>query len=67
MGKAKVRKRKDSLIEQTRKHLDKFKEAKERGDIGSMEYMARELTDYLKQIDKHKKKLLPRKKRLKSS
>ena len=65
MGKAKVRKKQKGLLEQTRIHIKKFEEAKKRGDIGSMEYMAREIADYLKQVEKIKTNLLPRKKRVK--
>jgi len=65
MGKAKLRKRQNGLLEQTRAHIKKFEEAKERGDVGSMEYMAREMADYLKQTGKIRLKLLPREKRVK--
>lgn len=65
MGKARLRKKHKGLLEQTRKHIKKFEEAIERGDIGSMEYMAREMSDYLKQIKKIDLRTLPRKKRIK--
>lgn len=43
MGKAKVRKKIEGYEKQLKKHIAKFKEAESKGDIGSMNYMAREL------------------------
>ena len=57
MGKAKIRKKLGGYEKQLRKHIDKFKEAEERGDIGSMNYMAREMNDYLKKMDMFKKRM----------
>ena len=59
MGKAKIRKKVKGYEKQLKKHINKFKEAEARGDIGSMNYMARELTDYLKRREILKKRLLP--------
>ena len=61
MGKAKVRKKLEGYKKQLRKHLDKFKEAEERGAVESMGYMAREMSDYLRRADILKKRLLPKK------
>ncbi|MBU0628478.1 MAG: hypothetical protein KKC75_04765 [Nanoarchaeota archaeon] len=61
MGKAKIRKKVEGYEEQLKKHITKFNEAKERDDIGSMNYMAREMSDYLKRMDILKKRLLPKK------
>jgi len=63
MGKAKIRKKIEGYEKQLKKHIEKFKEAEERDDIGSMNYMAREMTDYLKRMDILKSRLLPKKKR----
>lgn len=48
MGKASIRKKIEGYEKQLRKHIEKFKEAESRGDIGSMNYMARELSDFLR-------------------
>ncbi|MFH1510396.1 MAG: hypothetical protein ABIF10_01790 [Candidatus Woesearchaeota archaeon] len=63
MGKAKLKKKILGLQKQTKKHLAKFREAYDRGSKESMEYMARELADYLRQRDKLMKLLLPKKRR----
>jgi peptidoglycan hydrolase CwlO-like protein len=60
MGKANIRKKIEGYDKQLKKHIDKFKEAEERGDVGSMNYMGREITDYVKQIDKLKKRMMPK-------
>ena len=65
MGKAKIRKKQEGLLKQVKKHINKFNEAKQRDDVGSMEYMARELSDYLKQMDKLGVRILPREKKVK--
>ena len=57
MGKAKIRKKIAGYNEQAVKHISKFNEAKERGSVESMNYMAKELANYLKTIDKLKKRL----------
>ena len=59
MGKAKIRKKLEGYEKQLKKHISKFKEAEKRGDVGSMNYMAREMSDYLKRITKLKSGLLP--------
>ena len=43
--------------------LKKFKEAEDREDEGSMNYMAREMSDYMKRMDTFKSGLKPKKKR----
>ena len=48
MGKAKVRKKLEGYKKQLKKHIEKFKEAEDRGAVESMGYMARELSGYLK-------------------
>ncbi len=40
MGKAKIRKKIEGYEKQLQKHIAKFNEAKERDDVGSMNYMA---------------------------
>ncbi len=68
MGKAKVRKKLSGYEKQLKKHMGKFKEAELREDVGSMNYMAREMTDYLKRMDNLKIRLLPKKqKKIKKS
>lgn len=62
MGKAKIRKKLKGYEKQLRKHMTKFEEAKSRDAVGSMNYMAREMSDYLKKMDKFKKRVLPKKK-----
>jgi len=57
MGKAKIRKKLVGIQKQTKKHIDKFREALDRGDEGAMNYMARELKDFSKIADKLKKKI----------
>lgn len=66
MGKARLRKKIAGLQKQMKKHLRKFREAFDRGSGESMEYIGREVTDYLRQRDKLKKRMLPKKKRPKS-
>jgi hypothetical protein len=59
MGKAKLRKKIDGQKKQIIKHIEKFKEAEERGALESMDYMAKELSNFLerkKQLEKRKKK-----------
>ena len=51
MGKAKIKKKLEGYEKQLKKHICKFKEAELRGDIGSMNYMARELGGYLERMD----------------
>lgn len=51
MGKAKIRKKLKGYEKQLKKHIGKFKEAETRGDVGSMNYMAREISDYLKRMN----------------
>lgn len=63
MEKAKVRKKLEGYKKQLKKHIGKFKEAEKRGASESMSYMAREMSDYLKRMDKFKKKLMPKKKK----
>ena len=65
MGKAKVRKKLEGYKRQLEKHIDKFREAEERGDVGSMNYMAREMNDFMKRMDVMENRLLPKKKRKK--
>ena len=70
MGKAKIKKRLSGYEKQLKKHIKKFKEAELREDVGSMNYMAREMTDYLKRMDTLKIRLLPKgqkKKKIKKS
>lgn len=63
MGKAKIRKKLDGHKKQIIKHIKKFKEAEARGATESMNYMAKELDNYLKRmkelesrVKKYKKK-----------
>ena len=63
MGKAKIRKKVEGYEKQLKKHIKKFKEAESRGDAGSMNYMAREMSDYLKRMTKLKSRLLPKNKK----
>jgi len=65
MGKAKVRKKIEGYEKQLKIHIDKFNEAKERGDIGSMNYFGRELKDFMKRKDILEKRALPKRKRKK--
>ena len=60
MGKAKVRKKLGGYEKQLRKHIGKFKEAESRGDIGSMNYMAKEMDNYIKRMSKLNLRLLPK-------
>ena len=62
MGKAKIRKKLEGYKKQLIKHISKFREAEERGDAGSMNYMAREMKDYMKRMDLLKSRMKPRKK-----
>ncbi|MBW2980707.1 hypothetical protein KY360_04805 [Candidatus Woesearchaeota archaeon] len=57
MGKAKVRKKIAGLKKQVVKHIGKFNEAKERDTPESMNYMAKEMANYMKRMDQLKKKL----------
>jgi len=61
MGKAKLRKKVKGYEKQLKKHIGKFKEAELRDDTGSMNYMAREMKDYMKRMEFLKKRLLPKK------
>ena len=63
MGKARIKKKLEGYEKQLKKHIRKFKEAKDRGAIESMNYMAREMSDYLRRMDIFKKRLLPKKSR----
>ena len=63
MGKAKVRKKLEGYKKQLKKHIEKFKEAEDRGAAESMGYMAKEMSGYLKRADVLKKRILPKKKR----
>ena len=60
MGKAKVRKKLEGYEKQLRKHIGKFKEAESRGDIGSMDYMAKEIDNFIKRMSKLNLRLLPK-------
>lgn len=51
MGKARLRKKLDGHKKQIIKHIKKFKEAEERGVVESMNYMAKELSNYLKRME----------------
>ena len=57
MGKAKIRKKLEGYRKQLKKHLDKFKEAEERGAVESMNYMAKEMLNYMKRMDILKSRL----------
>tara|TARA_B100000315_G_C14305042_1_gene463629 strand:- start:137 stop:322 length:186 start_codon:yes stop_codon:yes gene_type:complete len=61
MGKAKVRKKLEGYKKQLKKHIDKFNEAKERGAIESMNYMATEMKNYINRMDILKKRLMKKK------
>lgn len=63
MGKAKVKKKIEGYEEQLEKHIRKFKEAEKRGAVESMNYMAHEISEFLKRKDILKKRLLPKKKK----
>ncbi|MDP7180809.1 MAG: hypothetical protein QF824_06080 [Candidatus Woesearchaeota archaeon] len=63
MGKAKVRKKISGYEKQLEKHIEKFKEAEERGDVGAMNYFGRELQDFLKHKEKLKGQLDPKKRK----
>lgn len=65
MGKTRERKKIEGYKKQIEKHIEKFNEAKEREDEGSMNYMAKELRSMLEEMEKHKIRSLPRKERLK--
>lgn len=54
-----------SLEKEIKKHLEILDEAKERGDVGAMKYLGRELRTFLKEKKKREFSLLPRKKKLK--
>lgn len=66
MGKAKIGKKLSGYEKQLAKHISKFKEAESRGEVGSMNYMARELSDFLKRKGILEKRLLPKKARKKT-
>ena len=57
MGKAKLRKKVEGYKKQLEKHIEKFKEAESRGSPESMGYMAKEMSNYLKRMDKLKSRL----------
>jgi len=61
MGKAKIRKKIGGYRKQLKKHISKFKEAESRGAAESMDYMAREMRDYMKRIDILDRRVLPKK------
>ena len=63
MGKAKIRKKLDGYKKQLQKHIDKFKEAEKRGAPESMEYMAKEMKNYMARMDILKNRIKPRNKR----
>ena len=63
MGKARIKKKLKGYEKQLKKHISKFKEAKDRGAIESMNYVAREMSDYLRRMRIFKKRLLPKKSR----
>jgi len=63
MGKAKLKKKIDGYQKQLEKHIDKFSEAEERGDVGSMNYMAREMNSFLERMEILKKRAAPKNKR----
>ena len=62
MGKTKINKKLNGYKKQLIKHIKKFKEAESRDDAGSMNYMAREMNDYIKRMDVLRKRLLPKRK-----
>lgn len=47
--------------------MGKFEEAKSRGSEGSMNYMAREMSDYMKRTEILKSRLLPKKSKKKKT
>lgn len=61
MGKARIRKKLEGHKKQIIKHIKKFKEAEEKGAAESMNYMAKELSNYLKRIEDLKSRMLPKK------
>ncbi|MBW2984468.1 hypothetical protein KY361_05100 [Candidatus Woesearchaeota archaeon] len=63
MGKAKVRKQLEGYKKQLQKHIAKFKEAEGRGSVESMNYMAKELANYMKRMDVLKSRLKKSKKK----
>ena len=65
MGKAKIKKKLEGYEKQLAKHIAKFKEAESRGAVESMNYMAREMSDYLKRMEMLKSRLSPKKGRKK--
>jgi len=67
MGKAKIRKKLKGYRKQLVKHIGKFKEAEAREDAGSMNYMAREMSDFIKRMGALKKRVMPKKKKKKKS
>ena len=63
MGKARLRKKLQGYEKQLIKHINKFKEAEDRQDAGSMNYMAREMNDFIKRMHVLKRRLKPKGKR----
>lgn len=63
MGKAKIRKKLQGYKKQLQKHIGKFKEAQVRGVPESMEYMAKEMRNYMQRMDILKSRLKPKKRR----
>jgi len=63
MGKAKLKKKLLGIQKQRKKHIDKFREAFDRGDERAMNYMAREIKDYSEISDKFSRRLLPKSKK----
>lgn len=61
MGKAKIRKKLKGYEKQLKKHIKKFKEAEAKGAIESMNYMAREMNDYLKRMNILKSRAMKKK------
>jgi hypothetical protein len=57
LGKAKVRKKLEGYKKQLQKHIAKFKEAEAQEAPESMEYMAKEMRNYMKRMDILKKRL----------
>ncbi|MBI2139249.1 hypothetical protein HYU13_06680 [Candidatus Woesearchaeota archaeon] len=60
MGKAKIKKKIAGYEKQLAKHIEKFKEAMARDSPGSMNYMAREMRDFLRRKKELEVRLLPK-------
>tara|TARA_Y100000310_G_scaffold157498_1_gene156856 strand:- start:1178 stop:1363 length:186 start_codon:yes stop_codon:yes gene_type:complete len=61
MGKAKIKKKESGYHKQLEKHIDKFKEAEQRGDIGAMNYYGKELKELMRKKEIFTKRLKPKK------